>query len=183
MSASLCRNNWVRIIVLAAACSFGAAGFHDAWASPGKDRKEKKRSAVWAVYFSSSNCPRCDAVKGLIDSLKHQYRLRVRTYDVGDEKGYALFSAMEAIHGADRFSVPLIIVGESILIGEKDIEERLEQIVRKLTASSGASLPYMGEIARTGMQSKPGCATCGKGKSPSSGKEQRRLKVLIDNGN
>lgn len=169
--------------MLAAVCALGAAGLHNAWATPrkdGKDKKEKKRSAVWAVYFSSSNCPRCDTVKGLIDSLKHKYPLRVRTYDVGDEKSYALFSAMEAIHGADGFSVPLIIVGDSILIGEKDIGTRLEQIVRKHAASGGAPLPYLGKPAEAGPQTKPGCATCGKRKTPSSGKERRKLKILID---
>jgi len=183
MSAAFCHWRWVRIVVLVAACNFGAAEFYGVWATPGKDKKQAKRNAVWALYFSSSNCPRCDSVKRLVDSLKQKYRLRVQTYDLGNEKDYALFSALEAIHAADQFSVPLIIVGDSILMGERDIGEKLEPIVKKLAISGGASLPYIGKPVKTGFKPQPGSASREKKPSLSSGKEQRQLKVLIDKVN
>ena len=62
--------------------------------------------------------------------LKARYPLRVKDFDVDKEADYALFKRIEAIHAADKFAVPLVMVGESILMGEEEITGKLEKTVR-----------------------------------------------------
>jgi len=143
-------------------------------------KQKKKKNTVWLVFFSSSTCPHCEQVKELTSALRGKYPIRVRTFDIDKEKDYALFTAMESIHSQEKFSVPLIIAGETILIGEKEITSKLEAEVRKLALTGGARLPYMG--AAPGPKTKPGsqCSDCGRGRPPSLGEELGKLKIIID---
>ncbi len=100
--------------------------------------------SVWLVFFSSKDCGRCAQVKDLIDVLASEYPLKVKVFDVSNDTDYALLRRLEAIHARKKFSVPLVIVGDSILMGERRITAGLEKIVSRLARGPGASLPYLG---------------------------------------
>ena len=96
-------------------------------AAPTKGKAAK--NAVGIVFFAAHDCPRCENVKDLMKVLKARYPLRVKDFDVDKEADYALFKRIEAIHAADKFAVPLVMVGESILMGEDEITGKLEKTV------------------------------------------------------
>ncbi|MFH0824801.1 MAG: hypothetical protein V2B18_18770 [Pseudomonadota bacterium] len=99
---------------------------------------------VAVLFFSSRDCHRCTHVSMLLDSLRERYPVRVKKYDIARPSDYALFEKLEAIHAEGRFDVPLVIVGDSILIGEDKIIGELETIVDRLRYSGGAGFPYLG---------------------------------------
>jgi hypothetical protein len=153
--------------------------------------KAAKASPVWVVFFSSRNCPRCQDVKQLLKGLKSAYPLRVKVFDVEREKDYALLQSLEAIHSKDKFVIPLIIIGESILMGEDEIVGNLEKTVRKLSRCGGAALPYLGEkkrqarerIPRTKIQAEAASSRCpcaDEGRPPSLGDEWKKIRALLD---
>ena len=82
--------------------------------------------AIWIVFFNSHNCSQCEGVGALIDGLKEKHHIGVKSFDVEDERNYSLFKKIEAIHRVRKFYLPLVIVGEHILIGPETIENRLE---------------------------------------------------------
>jgi len=147
---------------------------------------------VGVVFFSSRNCPLCTNVKELLKNMKATYPIRVRTFDIEREGDYLLFERMESIHGRGKFSVPLIMLGETILMGEDEIAGKLEKTVRRLAVSGGAPFPYLGpgkittRTASKPTQESPApeekvCSTCAKkGRPPSLGEEWRKVKGLID---
>jgi glutaredoxin len=96
------------------------------------------------AFFSSTDCPKCESAKLLIEALKSKYRVRVKTFDVERDKDYSLFKAVQAIHSSGGLSVPLILVGDVILAGEEEIDAKLEETVRGLAKAGGAELPYLG---------------------------------------
>lgn len=161
-----------------------------------------RRNSVGMVFFSSRNCPLCKDVKELVKGLKVTYPIRVKTFDIERKKDYLLFKRMESIHGRGNFSVPLIMLGDAILIGEDEIAAKLEMTVQELAVSGGAPFPYLGPgrtanraprrgkpqsrtVDTTKHQSKKsvekGCRECAKkGRPPSLGEEWNRIKSLID---
>jgi hypothetical protein len=153
--------------------------------------KTKKPCPVWIVFFSSRDCPRCQSVKPLLKALKGTYPLRTKVFDVDREKDYALLRRLEAIHSKDKFLIPLVIVGETILMGEDKIASDLEKTVRRLSRHGGASLPYLGQNKKNGedrtlktearkkaVSSRCPCAE--EGRPPSLGDEWKKIRALLD---
>lgn len=150
------------------------------------------KTLVGVVFFSSRNCPLCKNVKELLQNMKGTYPIRVKTFDIESEADYLLFERLESIHGRGKFSVPLIMLGDTILIGEDEIAGKLEKTVRRLAVSGGSQFPYLGpgkmmsRAAKRPKRESPepeekGCTTCAKkGRPPSLGEEWSKLKGLID---
>ena len=111
----------------------------------GKTARTKK-GPVWVVVFSSTDCPRCSHVDNLIRSVQKRYPLKIKRFAIDKPEHYALFQTLEAIHGEQPFGVPLVIVGESILIGEDEINRTLENTVQDLSRAGGSGLPYLGQF-------------------------------------
>ncbi len=113
-------------------------------------RPRTKSGTVCVVFFSSRECPRCAHVNALIHALARRYPLRIKKYDIDKPKNYALFEKLEAIHSDDEFAVPLVILGETILMGEGAISRNLETTIRRLVAAGGAPPPYLGHGRKKG---------------------------------
>jgi glutaredoxin len=103
-----------------------------------------RHGTVWIAFFSSRDCPVCKNVKRLTNSLKKKYPVRVKLFDIDKPADYALLARLEGIHTAKGFSIPLLMLGETILMGEDRISNRLEKTVRALARSGGSTLPYLG---------------------------------------
>ena len=150
-------------------------------AAPTKGKATKK--TVCIVFFAAHDCPRCESVKDLMKVLKARYPLRVKDFDVDKESDYDLFKRIEAIHAADKFAVPMVMVGESILIGEEEITGKLEKTVRTLARSGGSPFPYLGSGRETNTGAKPAassCSNCEKGRPPEVTDELSKLRKLIE---
>lgn len=149
-----------------------------------------KRKTVWVVFFFSKSCPNCEPVRDLLDALKSAYPVRVKAYDIDKPQHYALYRRLEAIHTSDSFGIPLVMLGDSILMGERGIAQKLEKMVRRLSKKGGASLPYLGPNPRSGLGGAPPsretsesapCKYCdGKGRPPTIQEEWKKIRKLVD---
>jgi hypothetical protein len=155
---------------------------HSAPSSPG----EKRKNTVTMIFFLSRDCPKCETIKDLIEILQVKYPLRVRRFDISKEADYAVFKAVDSIHGTGSFAVPLVMLGESILIGEQEIALKLEEAVKDLTTSGGSPSPYIGPIERKPPQGRPTqkaqprCESCSRGGPSSLGDEWQRVRGYLD---
>lgn len=144
-------------------------------------RTKKKRVSVWVVFFSSKDCSRCMSVNKFIRVLRKRYPVRLKKLNIDKPRDYALFERLEAIHAEERFAVPLVMVGQDILMGEDEITGKLERIVRRLARSGGAPLPYLGPKGRKARERaiapKPPEPRCeGRGRPPTIGEEWAKIK-------
>ncbi len=153
----------------------GAAGV-------GTANAKASKNTVSVVFFAAHDCPRCESVKDLMKVLKTQYALRVKDFDVDTETDYALFKRVEAIHAAEKFSVPLVLVGESILMGEDEITGKLEKTIRDLARSGGSPFPYLGPTQRKKTAARPASSSCNcdQGRPPEVTDELSKLRRFIE---
>ncbi|MGO9570854.1 MAG: hypothetical protein ACLP5H_25285 [Desulfomonilaceae bacterium] len=149
-------------------------------AAPAKAKVPK--NTVGIVLFAAQDCPHCESVKDLMKVLKGRYALRVKDFDVDKETDYALFKRVEAIHATDKFAVPLVIVGESIIIGEDEIIGKLEKTIRHLARSGGSPLPYLGSATGKKTAAKPAASSCNceQGRPPEVTDELSKLRKFIE---
>ncbi|AFM27603.1 hypothetical protein [Desulfomonile tiedjei] len=167
-------------------CIICFLGFLTAFSAMTEAAQHKNRkSTVWAVFFMSRDCAKCEAAKELIEVLQLRYPLRVKRYDISKESDYAVFRAMEAIHSDKGFFVPLILVGDKILTGEHEILDNLESTVKNLHLAGGTARPYIGPVDKKAFHSPvktdtAECPTCSKGRPPSASEELHKVKSLLD---
>lgn len=142
------------------------------------------REPVWIVLFASQDCPRCEAVKELLSVLGERYPVRIKAFDVGKASDYRLFRCLERIHSDESFAVPLIMVGETVLMGDRAIAKELEKIVDRLALTGGSPLPYLGST-HAGLPTDPkdlrGGCNCDEGsRPPTLGEELRKIRGLLN---
>jgi thiol-disulfide isomerase/thioredoxin len=147
----------------------------------GRQRSKAKARTVWLVFFLASDCERCEHVKTFIDALKAKYPIRIKAFDVDRRPNYELMERLQAIHSKHEFAVPLVMVGETILMGEKEISAKLESTVRKLARSGGARVPYLGQASdRTSTRTSDSeCRKCNERRPPEIRDELKRIRSLL----
>ncbi len=152
------------------------------WSISDSAAKRAKSGKVGIVFFRAEDCPRCRSVKILLHGLDKMYPIHLRTFDVDRPGDYDLFEKLEAIHSEDAFAVPLVMLGESILMGEDQITNELESIVKRLSESGGAPLPYLGPAAkdrRVRKEPASPCPGCDR-RPPTLGEEWGKIKMFVD---
>jgi thiol-disulfide isomerase/thioredoxin len=132
---------------------------------------------VWILVFSSSKCPKCKGLDRTLAQLEKKYPLKVKRLDVSNPEDRALFRKFEAIHAERDFEIPLIVVGDTILIGEKAVKKRLESSVRKSASRGGAALPYLGD-AGDGGEGDSRCPSCER-RPPTLREELEKIKKIF----
>ncbi len=178
------RGRYFLLAVLAVATAFivplGPAAVESAAA------KRPPKPTVWVVFFGSSDCPHCARVKRLLTALTQTYPVKIKRFDIDRPDHYRLFERLEAVHGETEFKVPLVIVGDSILIGERRIGNDLEKRVRRYAGSGGAPLPYLGRKKRSKAEGRDPAAApdercaCNEGRPPTIGEEWAKVRSFID---
>lgn len=172
---------WLPIGMMVLVLFLGGPDFRASAAHKGK------RGAVSIVFFYSKECEHCHTVERLLKSLKRAYPVRLKKFNIDIPHNYQLFEKLEAIHSGNGFAVPLVIVGESIFIGERDIRTELEAAVRKLARSGGAPFPYLGpkSVPKSPKQkesAKPRSSECDcdERRPPTLREEWNNLRALLD---
>lgn len=85
-----------------------------------------------AVYFYGDTCSHCAKVKPLLDDLEARYpelnltRLEIYSHPANQQK----FLAMSQASGIQNPGVPLIFIGSSALLGDREITDRFENEIR-----------------------------------------------------
>lgn len=142
-----------------------------------------KRSPVWIALFVSPECEKCAAAKEVIKALKGVYPLRVKSFNIDKSADRATFRSLEAIHAPGRFAVPLVLIDDTMLLGDDHIAKDLEPLVRKLSRSGGAPLPYLGPQAKKKTSPEPPapCYECEqRGRPPDVRDELKKIRTFID---
>ncbi len=111
---------------------------------PPKDSKPEKIIVV--TLFTSSDCPFCDHVKELLEDLKTTFPIKTDVFDINQPADYDLFSKVGSLYKHKNFAVPLVIVGNEVMVGQSEIFGGIEKTIR-LWETSKESPPSIRELA------------------------------------
>lgn len=110
---------------------------------------------VWATtpevafyLFYVPDCYQCQAVKeDLIPRLRESHNLRVHQLDMDEMKNYIILTEFEKQYGRDDTDVPVVVIGDDLLSGEKEVHEHLEEVIKKYEQAGGVKLVPLPEVA------------------------------------
>jgi thiol-disulfide isomerase/thioredoxin len=142
-----------------------------------------KKSPVWIAFFGSPECEKCASAKEVIKAVKEAYPLRVKSFNIDRSGDRATYRSLEAIHAPGKFAVPLILIDDTIIMGDEQIERDLEPLVKKLSRKGGAPLPYLGPSPgkKASPQPPAPCYECEqRGRPPDVRDELKKIRTFID---
>lgn len=104
------------------------------------------KPVVRAVLFYSTTCPHCHYVmEQVLPPLQKQYgdQLEIRMLEVSDQKNRELWQkAMDAYQIPQNWrGVPMLFIGDQVLIGSRDIPERLPGLIQQYLDAGGVDYP------------------------------------------
>ena len=115
------------------------------------------------VYFTSAECPHCQAVLGeVLTPLQEEYgdQLQIKVVDISDPDSPGGLDAAHyemLVYAEKAFDVPpevqglpMVVVGEEALVGEDTIRDRLPDLVDNYLASGGTDWPDIPGLADVG---------------------------------
>jgi uncharacterized membrane protein/thiol-disulfide isomerase/thioredoxin len=115
---------------------------------------------VYIVYFYTPTCPNCKIVsEETLPPLRERYgdQLRFLEIDISRPDGNAIFQA-----AVDRFNipgerkgVPLMIVGETVMVGSNEIPAQLPDLIESQLAAGGVDLPDLPNIEAWASRPQP----------------------------
>jgi len=88
-------------------------------------------ATVTVYFFYGQECPHCEEIMPFMQSLQQKYPdVEIRFLETWhNEINQALSTTLNRNLGVSRPGVPEVIVGNVVLIGSKDIPEKLEQAI------------------------------------------------------
>ena len=96
------------------------------------------------LYFQSPSCSGCRQFENeVLTQLQSTYadRLQVTTINTTDAAGRKLYDAAVAHYKPPLEGVPAVVLGETMLVGNRDVPEKLPGLVDRAAAAGGALLP------------------------------------------
>ncbi|MCB2202947.1 hypothetical protein KQH56_02965 [bacterium] len=107
--------------------------------------------AVHAYYFYANDCPHCLAtLDDVIYPLDEQWgdQLDVRLLEIGDPAYYEALLAAEAWFdvGVEDRTIPTLVVGDEVLVGEVEIGERFPGVVSDGIQAGGIPFPAIDSL-------------------------------------
>jgi len=115
------------------------------WLGPLKHVAQANEPVMRAVLFWSETCPHCHIVlTETLPPLQEQYgrQLEVLTIDLSDPAHYELWlAAKEAFQVPPERRVPMLFIGDSVLVGSREIPERLPGLIEQYLAAGGVDYP------------------------------------------
>jgi len=109
-------------------------------------RAEERQDAVRAVLFWSETCPHCHEVMEYhLPPLEAKYgdRLKIKTVGISGPASYELWvKAMQVFQvPPERQGVPMLFIGDVVLVGSFEIPERLPGLIEQYLAAGGVDYP------------------------------------------
>lgn len=103
-------------------------------------------SVVRAILFFSPTCPHChEVMDNVLPPLFEQYgdQLKIVNIDITQVNGQALFGSALQTYGIpmEDAGVPLLIVGDHVLIGSYDIPSNFPGLIESFLAAGGIDWP------------------------------------------
>jgi cytochrome c biogenesis protein CcdA len=123
----------------------------------------EERAVVHVVYFTSAECPHCQAVfDEALTPLQEEYgdQLQIKVADISDPDNPGGLDAANyemLLYAEKAFDVPpeeqglpMVVVGDEALVGENAIRQRLPGLVGEYLASGGVAWPDIPGLAEVG---------------------------------
>jgi len=113
---------------------------------------------VHGLFFFSRDCSHCQAVyRQVIQPLQQQYgaRLDLRLVEISKPERYEmLLKAEEAFQvPPEERSLPTLVIGDQVLIGEEQARARLSQIIQQAATGTGLDWPVIPGLDPQSIQS------------------------------
>jgi hypothetical protein len=107
-------------------------------------------SSIQIYLFYAEDCPACGGIlQGYLPGLKSTYPfLEIQTFDVGDPTYYEALSGLEKKFNRRATELPVLFIGDQVLIGEKEIMERLDPLILDYQVKGAPPLPPLQTLAR-----------------------------------
>ncbi len=107
---------------------------------------------VRAVFFWSKGCPACHVViEQVFPRLEREHgdRLYIRRFEMSDPSAVALYQATAQTFRLrpDQYVVPLMVIGDQVLIGWGEIRDRLPDLIATHLARGGLAWPAIPGLA------------------------------------
>jgi uncharacterized membrane protein len=106
--------------------------------------------AVRALLFSSPTCPHCRIVRDeVLPPLFARFgsRLNVVTVSTATRSGLGLYNEAVGHFAITRRGVPLLLVGDAVLVGSDEIPARFPELIERHLAAGGVSWPELPGLA------------------------------------
>ena len=94
--------------------------------------------------FISPNCPKCEIVKAEnLNKLakKINCKIEVKYFDVDQIENYKKLCELEERYNDTDNDLPVVFIGKYVLGGEKEIEDKLEKIIKEYAEKGGINWP------------------------------------------
>ncbi len=112
---------------------------------------------VRAVLFWSEDCPHChEVMEKHLPPLEEKYgdQLDVQTVELSDPENYEMWvAALEAFQvPPERQGVPMLFIGDAVLVGSREIPEKLPGLIEQHLAAGGVgypAIPGLGDLLDT----------------------------------
>ncbi|MDI6839659.1 MAG: hypothetical protein QMD71_02195 [bacterium] len=83
-------------------------------------------------FFYSEDCKYCqEVIKKIITPLKQKYNLNMKSFEITEPNNYELLVRLEEKYKDTNNEIPVVVVGEYILGGDKEIKKNLEKIIQR----------------------------------------------------
>jgi hypothetical protein len=105
--------------------------------------KAQPSSSIQIYLFYAEDCPACGGIlQGYLPGLKSTYPfLEIQTFDVGDPTYYEALSGLEKKFNRRATEFPVLFIGDQVLIGEKEIMEKLDPLILDYQIRGTPALP------------------------------------------
>jgi thiol-disulfide isomerase/thioredoxin/sulfite exporter TauE/SafE len=100
--------------------------------------------------FEAQDCDHCHAVEEeVLAPLAEEYgdRVEIKQFDISSVANYEVMVRLEREYGVSGQAIPEVFIGDSVLVGEEEIAERLQSLVDECLSAGGCEFPSEDEPA------------------------------------
>ena len=94
--------------------------------------------------FEAQDCSHCQAVEEqVLTPLAEEYggQIEIKRFDIGAMENYEVMVRLEKEYGVSGLAIPQIFIGDTVLVGEEEIRERLGDLVDQYLGAGGYDYP------------------------------------------
>jgi cytochrome c biogenesis protein CcdA/thiol-disulfide isomerase/thioredoxin len=109
---------------------------------------------VRILLFHSPTCPHCEVIiNDFLPGIQEKYgdQIEIKLLDISDPYNHGLLVSLEeaAEIPSEKRGVPMIFVGQTIMVGDLSIKDNLEEVIDGYLAEGGADYPIAEELLVT----------------------------------
>src|SRR4030042_5715345 len=119
-------------------CLILVVGLWAPWAAAAEE------PVVLFFVFEAQDCEHCRVVREeVLAPLQEEYgrQVEIQTFDIGAMENYEVMVRLEKKYGVSGLAIPQIFIGDTVLVGEEEIRERLVDLVDQYLEAGGRDYP------------------------------------------